>query len=407
MDKIALPRFAHAPSSLYARLVILTRARNEDGEIKTKDVPMSAAKTFSDALEFVGQQCRRIIDKYPGYLPMYTVGGKWKKEGEFWTHWCEGFYPGIFWLLHKSTGEFSWREQAERYSRGLEARRYDRAVHDLGFLFFSTYLRWFRLTGDDRIEKVLIDAGRTLSLRRQMGGYLSSFIGPQSLFIDIMMNVGIIHWAGTATANAALREIAMEHCRATQRYLVRPDGGTAHEGTFDIATGEFRHESTHQGHAPDSTWTRGLAWAIYGFTAIYRLSGAKEFLETATRCAECYLRRAPEDLVPPWDFDAPGPDQPLDSSAAAITASGLCDLAEAVHNPVQKERYWQAAETILVTLCSDKFLARSQPGWEGILLHGVYHIHKKLGVNESVAWGDHFFVEALVKALAGKSEAAW
>src|SRR5207244_3374007 len=156
---------------------------------------MDQQALFAGALDFAAAQCRRIISNYPGYVPMYTVGGKWKQEGERWTHWCEGFYPGIFWLLAKHTQEPIWRDQAEKYSRVLEPRRFDRAVHDLGFLFFSTYLRWYRLTGDTAVRDILIDAGRTLALRRQRGGYLASLVGPQSLFIDIMMNVGIIFWA--------------------------------------------------------------------------------------------------------------------------------------------------------------------------------------------------------------------
>ncbi len=358
---------------------------------------------YRSALDFVGEQCRRLVADHPGYVPMYTVGGQWGREGERWTHWCEGFYPGIFWLLHQHTGRADWRDLAERSSKPLEPRRFDRAVHDLGFLFFSTYLRWYHLTGEERLRTVLIDAGRTLALRRQKGGYLASFVGPQSLFIDIMMNVGIILWAANATGDAGLRAIALEHCRTTQKYLVRPDGGTAHEGIFDVNTGAFVRQATHQGWSADSTWTRGLAWAIYGFTAVHRLSGEAEFLATARRCADCYLRRAPAGLVPPWDFDVP-PDGPRlwDSSAGAVTASGLLDLAEQVGDAAEAARYRAAALTILDTLCSDEFLARARPGWEGILLHGVYHYHKGLGVDESVAWGDHFFVEALVKAVAGK-----
>lgn len=363
---------------------------------------------FGNALKFTAAQCRRLINAYPGYVPMYTVGGKWKQEGERWTHWCEGFYPGIFWLLHKHTQEAYWRQQAEAYSRPLEPRRFDRTVHDLGFLFFSTYLRWYHLTGDPSLEQVLIDAGRTLALRRQLGGYLASFIGPESLFIDIMMNVGIILWAANATRNETLRQIALEHCRTTQQYLVRADGGTAHEGIFDTQTGQFVRQATHQGFRPDSTWTRGLAWAIYGFTAVHRLSGDTSFRETAQQCADCYLRRAPASLVPHWDFDVSDDGrQPFDSSAAAITASGLFDLAEQVELVAHKERYRRAALTILESLCGPTFLAQGQPAWEGILLHGVYHYHKHLGVDESVAWGDFFFVEALVKALAGRSDAAW
>jgi unsaturated chondroitin disaccharide hydrolase len=372
------------------------------------DPTTSNQESLRRALDFAAVQADRILTTYPGYHPMYTVGGRWNREGERWTHWCEGFFPGILWLLHKHTGDERWAGPAREYSRRLEPRRFDRAVHDLGFLFFSTYLRWYRLTGEPELKQVLIDAGRTLTLRRQTGGYLASFVGPQSLFIDIMMNVGIILWAANATGDEALRDVALEHCRTTERYLVRPDGGTAHEGIFDLDTGRFVREATHQGWSPSSTWTRGLAWALYGFTAVHRLSGEAGFLDTARRCADCYLRRAPAGLVPPWDFDVPsdGPQQ-WDSSAGAIAASGLWDLSEQVGDPTAAERYRSAARTILDTLCSDQFLAAGRPGWEGILLHGVYHLHKGLGVDESVAWGEHFFVEAVVKALAGRSDAAW
>jgi unsaturated chondroitin disaccharide hydrolase len=359
-------------------------------------------------MDFAAAQAKRIVTAYPGYTSMYTVGGRWNREGERWTNWCEGFFPGILWLLHKHTGDTEWRVLAEKYTLPLAPRRHDRAVHDLGFIFFSTYMRWYRLTGEPKLREVLIDAGRTLALRRQKGGYLSSFIGPQSLFIDIMMNVGIIFWAARETGDEALRQIALDHCRVTAQYLVRPDGSTAHEGIFDAESGRFLWQSTHQGWNAGSTWSRGLAWAVNGFTAAHRLSGEAEFLAVARRCADCYLRRAPVDSAPPWDFDAPLEKQSvLDSSAAAITASGLWDLSEAVPDAADRERYCSAAITILHTLCSDAFLPRRHPDWEGILMHGVYHYHKALGVDESVAWGDHFFVEALVKALDGKSEAAW
>ena len=365
-------------------------------------------RSLETALEFAEKQCRRLVERDPAHHPMYSVGGKWKHDGEKWTHWCEGFYPGIFWLLHKQTGDAFWRTHAETASKRLEPRQHDRNVHDLGFLFFSTYLRWYNLTGDPALREVLVTAGRTLALRREIGGYLRSFVAPESLFIDIMMNVGIILWAANATDDPCLRSIALEHCRTTAKTIVRPDGGTAHEGIFDLATGKFLRESTHQGYRPDSTWSRGQAWALYGFTAVHRLSGCVEFLDVAKRCADCFLRRRGADPIPLWDFDAPRDrPQPYDSSAAAIAASGLLDLAEQTPLVADRRRYRDAAHEMLDALCTDKFLAINTPGWEGILMHGVYHLHKNLGVDESVAWGDFFFVEALVKALAGRSEAAW
>jgi unsaturated chondroitin disaccharide hydrolase len=366
------------------------------------------ATSLAGAFDFAAGQARHILTTYPGYYPMYTVGGRWNREREHWTHWHEGFFPGILWLLYRHTGDADWRRQAEEYSRPLEPRKHDRTVHDLGFLFFSTYLRWYHHGGDPALRAVLIEAGRTLALRRQQGGYLASFVGPQSLFIDIMMNVGIVFWAANETHDEELRQVAREHCRTTARYLVRSDGGAVHEGLFDVATGAFLGPSTHQGWRADSTWSRGLAWAIYGFTAAHRLSGDGEFLQTARRCADHYLRRAPAGLVPYWDFDLPADAPHLwDSSAGAIAASGLWDLSEQVDQPADRERYRAAALRILQTLSSDGFLARSRPGWEGILLHGVYHYHKGLGVDESVAWGDHFFVEALMKAIHGRSAVGW
>jgi unsaturated chondroitin disaccharide hydrolase len=359
------------------------------------------------ALDFAAVQSRRLLAERPGYTPMYTVGGEWGLEGERWTHWCEGFFPGILWLLHKHTGDEVWRGPAERYSRMLLPRRFDRDVHDLGFLFLSTYLRWYHLTGEPELRDVLIDAGRTLALRRRPGGYLASFIGPQSLFIDIMMNLGIIFWAARATGDDALREVALEHCRTTAKVLVRPDGGTAHEGTFDAA-GRFVAQTTHQGYSGDSCWSRGLAWSLYGFTSAYRFTGESEFLNVARANADYYLRRTPVGMVPPWDYDVPeGVPAIWDSSAGAIAASGLWDLGEAVDDANERDRYHTAALTALQTLCGPEFLALHTPGWEGILKHGVYHYHKNLGVSESVAWGEHFFVEALVKAHAGRSAAGW
>ena len=359
------------------------------------------APKLQEALEFAGQQVRQTIQRYPDFSPMYTQAGRWKHGGEAWTHWCDGFLPGILWLLHRRAGDGWFREQAERYSRPLEPRQHDRSVHDLGFIFMSTYHHWYRLTRQPRLRDVLIQAGRTMGQRfQEKGGYLSSFIGPESVFIDIMMNVGVIFYAARETQDAALHRIAMEHCLTTRRVLVRGDGSTAHEGIFDGGTGAFLRQTTHQGFRGDSCWSRGLTWSLYGFGIAYRYTRDRRFLETAELNADFYIERTPAHGVPPWDYDAP-PEQrgQPDSSAAAIAASGLLDLAEFTASRAKARLYRDTALTILQTLAEDEYLARTTPGWEGILKHGVYHIHKGLGVDESVMWGDYFFVEALTKAL--------
>ncbi len=357
---------------------------------------------LQDALEFAAAQVKAIVERYPDLSPMYTRQGRWKHEGETWTHWCDGFLPGMLWLIHIHTGEPWFREQAERYSRPLEPRQHDRDVHDLGFIFMSTYHHWYRLTHDPALRDVLIQAGRTMGLRFQPAGrYLSSFIGPQSLFIDIMMNVGIVFYAARETQDAALRETAMDHCLTTRRVLVRGDGSTAHEGIFELSTGEFLRQSTHQGLRGDSTWSRGLTWSLYGFGTAYRYSRDRRFLETAEMNADFYLDQTPPHGVPPWDYDAAAAQGgQVDSSAAAIAASGLLDLASFTASRAKTRLYRDMALQILDTLTEEEYLAQSAPGWEGILKHGVYHTRKGLGVDESVVWGDYFFVEALTKALA-------
>ena len=355
---------------------------------------------YEHALGFARRQLRALIDRDPDFFPMYTVQGRWRHSGEAWTNWCEGFLPGMLWIIaarepDDQAGRW-WREQAIRYTQPLELRQFDRAVHDLGFLFMSTYYRWRHLTGDPRLREVLIEAGRTLAMRfREKGAYLCSFVGENSLFIDIMMNVGIIFYAGIETRDAKLMDLALRHCLTTRRVLVRGDGSTAHEGLFDLETGAFLGQSTQQGWRSDSCWSRGLAWALYGFGTAYRCTRDARMLETAESCAAFYIEKTPADGVPPWDYDAPADKQSLrDASAAAVAASGLLQLAHLASDRIKGRHYDAAARRILSTLCRN-YLAESDAHWEGILKGGVYHVAKNLGVNESVMWGEYFFVEAL------------
>jgi len=352
------------------------------------------------AFDFAGMQLRHLVETYPDYLPVYTLGGKWKHGGEAWTNWCEGFLGGQLWLMYRHTREEYWREKAEHYSRLIEHRKTDRNVHDLGFLFWSTWKRWYDLTGDATVNQIVVEAGRTLALRfQEKGKYLRSFVAPESLFIDIMMNVGIIFYAARETNDADLLRIAVEHCRTTRRYLVRGDGSAAHEGIFDLNTGEFLRQSTHQGWRADSAWARGLAWALYGFGAAYSFARDVRFLQTAEACSNFYIERTPAHGIPPNDWDESEPACPYESSAAAIAASGMLSLSRLAGDVAHARLYHDYALRILDTLTTPEFLAAETPDWEGILKHGVYHQRKGLGVDESVMWGDYFFLEALSKAV--------
>jgi unsaturated chondroitin disaccharide hydrolase len=361
--------------------------------------------SYTRALEFADRQVAGLIERHPDYFPIYTRGGRWRHEGELWTDWTGGFLAGTMWRFFERSGDAQWRERAEHYSRLLEHRQHDRNVHDLGFIFLNTYLRWFRASGEAKLNEVVIQAGRTLAMRfQERGQYLRSFVAPESLFIDIMMNVPLIAYAANETGDEDLKRIAFAHCRTTRDTIVRPDGSTAHEGIFDTNSGEFLRESTHQGLRADSAWARGLAWSLYGYSQMFGLTGEREFLEVAERNAGYWLANLPADRVPYWDFHANLSEPPplgaqKESSAGAIAASGLLDLARQTASPERSIAYRTTALAMLDALVSPEYLAIETPGWEGILKHGVYHTVKNLGVDESVMWGDFFFVEALTKVV--------
>jgi unsaturated chondroitin disaccharide hydrolase len=370
--------------------------------------PGALRKILQDAFDFAQSQTQSLLQKYPSdYYPMYTVKGKFGHDRKRWTHWCDGFYPGLMFIFAEATGDDTWLDRAVAYATPLEERQYDRAVHDLGFLFLSTHLRWLGLGGPkERIEPLLVQAGKTMAMRfMEKGQYLRSFVEPASLFIDIMMNVGVIFYAGLKTGDERLLDVAHRHCLTTRRTLVRGDGSTSHEAIFDLETGQCLRQTTHQGYRGDSCWSRGLAWSLYGFTRSYLQTGRAEYLETAMLNAGYYLENTPPhilDGVTPWDYDAPesGPlsRSQVDTSACAIAASGLLDLADVAPDGLRARAYRDFAMSSLRAL-SEKYLGNLTPGFEGILNGGVYHIHKSLGVHEAVMFGEYFFVEALDKAL--------
>src|SRR5207249_4760219 len=181
---------------------------------------------------------------------------------------------------------------------------------------------------DHSLKDVVFRAGQVLAMRfDEKGKFLRSFHGEDSIFIDIMMNVGIIFYTANQTRDAKLMDIAGDHCMTTIRTLVRGDGSTAHEGIFDLETGEFLRQTTQQGYRGDSCWSRGLAWALYGFSTSYEYSRDPRFLHTAEACADYYITHTPGDGIPSWDYNAPPENRSLgDTSAAAIAAAGMLRL---------------------------------------------------------------------------------
>ena len=384
-------------------------------------------KSLRAAVRFAEEQLDRTYEEWPPErpAPVHTVRGKWYRPSRSWTDWTAGFLAGQFWILSGVAGDARWRSRAEAATVKLAPRRFDRDVHDLGFIFLSSYGRWIEALdpGDSlraRLEDIVVTAATVQSFRWNGNGphgFIYSFNGPQSLFIDIMMNVRLLFWAASRGAGEEVLRRAVDHCRTSARYLVRRDGkglgevdgSVAHEAIFNTepGRGEFRCLTTQQGYSPFTCWARGLAWAMYGFAEAFRYTREMEFLETAERCAGYYIARTPRDGVPYWDYGAPGiPQEPLDSSAAAIAGCAL-DLLSTLVPEERAGPLREACCRVASTLAGREFLAMGHPGEEGLILHGVYHRPRGWGVDASVMWGDYFFLELAERLLAsGQSKAA-
>jgi hypothetical protein len=397
-----------------------------------------------------------------------------------WTQWTQGFQYGCLILagdLLDDAGLIALgrKRTVERMLPHVSHI----GVHDHGFNNLSTYGNLLRLLDEGRLdddpwqrrvyENALAVSGAVQAARWSTtqcgGGYIYSFNGPHSLFIDTMRTIrilGVAHQLGHVLMAendepVNLLERLIQHGLVTARYLVfhgdsphRYDvrGRTAHEGTFNRNDGHFRARSTQQGYSPFSTWTRGLAWAMLGYAEqleFLQTLDAGEFeragdcdkdevLATFLCCAletcDHYIEEvSAADGVPYWDDGAPqlhelgdwrsqpalpdNPYEPVDSSAAAIAAQGLLRLARYL-GADEGARYWQAGLSVARTLLADSYLA-FEPRHQGVLLHSVYHWPngwdyvppgKQVPQGESSMWGDYHLLELallLARLHAGTS----
>ncbi len=314
--------------------------------------------------------------------------------------WTSGFFPGSLWLMYQRTADPAWRARAEAWQAGIEPQKYNTSTHDLGFMLFNSFGNAYRLTGKDRYRQVVLAAAKSVASRYSptVGCIKSWESGPADykVIIDNMMNLELLFWASRNGGNRAWRDMAVSHALKTRLHHVRTDGSTYHLVNYDPATGAVKSKGTVQGYSDQSTWSRGQAWAVYGFAMAYRETRDSRFLDTARRTADYFIGHLPADKVPYWDFNAPSVlAEPRDSSAAAIAASGLLDLARLETDPVRRSRYLTAAKGILASLSSTAYLAEGTPG-EAILLHGTYN-RPRGKFDTGLVWGDYYFLEALLR----------
>lgn len=331
----------------------------------------------------------------------------WKLVPVDITEWTIGFWPGILWYNYENTNKPNDADAATYYTDLLEPLTilpaYD---HDLGFQIFCSYGNGYRLTGNDKYKQVILNAADTLAtlFNPKVGTILSwprevenGRFAPHNTIMDNMINLEMLYWAAKNGGNKELANIATTHAETTMKYHFREDGGCYHVALYDPQTGDFIKGVTHQGYADNSLWARGQAWAIYGYTFVYRETGDKKFLRFAEKVTDLYLSRLPKDeYVPFWDFDDPAiPNAPRDASAAAVVASALLELSQLEDNPQKAEEYKQAATNMLIELSSDRYQSReSKPSF---LLHSTGHWPNKSEIDASINYADYYYIEALTR----------
>jgi len=327
-------------------------------------------------------------------------GSAWITGGIY--DWRSGFFAGCLWYAFEFSRDETFLVEAVRWSDALEPVKRFTENHDIGFIIFSSYGNGYRITGNPAYREILIESARSFSTRfnPRVGSILSWNPGPRLTFpviIDNMMNLELLFWAARNGGGEEFRRIAVAHAFTTMRNHVRPDGSTYHIVDYDPDSGAVRKRITWQGHSDDSTWTRGQAWGLYGFTMAYRETKFTSFLETARRIADYFVARLPEDFVPWWDFQAPAvPDEPRDTSAAAVAASGLLELAGIASDRVVSDKYRLTALSILRSLSGPPYLARGGSS-SAILAHGTGNRPQGVEVDVPLIYGDYYYIEALMK----------
>ena len=380
----------------------ITTATGATGAMAQETVSQLVQRSFDTAAMQYGGLLDKVQRK-PGF-PRTTDKGEVVMVGP--GDWTAGFFPGSLWYLYEHTGDAKWRLAAADYTTRTAPAKFDKSQHDLGFMLGAGYGNGYRLTGDPAYRDALLAGATTLVTRfnPKVGSIQSWDLWKNSnwafpVIVDNLMNLELLTWAARSAVEPRYRDIAVTHADTTLRNHFRPDGSSFHLVDYDPQTGKIRSRVTVQGNADASSWARGQAWALYGYTMMYRETRKEDYLRQAHKIAAFVMQhpRLPADKVPYWDFDDPAiPNAPRDSSAAAIVASSLLELA-GFSKPEQARAYRAFAEAQLRSLASAAYLARANDNGGFLLKHATGHKPAGKEIDVPLNYGDYYFLEALLR----------
>lgn len=317
--------------------------------------------------------------------------------------WTTGFFPGSLWYGYELTGDKKLAEKAKIFTLALDSIRNTKNTHDVGFMLYCSYGNAFRITHDNIYLPILKDGVQNLYNRfdPKIGAIRSWDFSwwHYPVIIDNMMNLEYLYWGSRKFDRPDFTDAANTHALTTLKNHFRKDYSSFHVIDYDPNTGKVLRKATHQGLSDTSSWARGQAWAMYGYTMCFINDKNPKFLKQAENIADFIMNhpRTPKDRIPVWDYDvhnAFDSHAPRDASAAAVIASGLLDLSTQTK---EGKKYFDYAETLLKTLSSDNYLAKPGENSYFILKHSVGAFLYNSEINTPLNYADYYYLEALKK----------
>ncbi len=349
-----------------------------------------------------------VMDTIPDMLPrsINNNGNLITSDSYFWT---SGFFPGTLWYLYEYTKDEKIKDMALKMSDRVEIQKYNKDNHDVGFMINCSFGNKLRLLGDTSCVDIITKTAESLSTRfRSSVGCTRSWSHPGSLhwqfpvIIDNMMNLELLCKASKLSGDKKYYDMAVSHANKTMENHFRDNYSSYHVVDYDTITGKAIQKCTWQGYSDASAWSRGQAWALYGYTMMYCETKDVKYLDQAKNIAAFIINHPdlPEDKIPYWDFDDPKiPNTYRDASAGAIMASAFIELSSYVDSNLNKQ-YLSIAEQQIKTLASDEYLAKNGENGNFILKHSVGFLPQKSEVDVPLSYADYYFVEALMKYKA-------
>ncbi len=351
-----------------------------------------------------GQQYMRMLADHPDTsktIHSAKPDGTYRDLPSSW--WCSGFFPGSLWYLYEKTKDVKWEKSARLWTAAVEKEQYNKGTHDLGFMMFDSFGNELRLTKDPHAKKVLIQSAKSLASRfdpkvgliKSWNSFKGGFTYP--VIIDNMMNLELLFWASRETGDQTFHDIAITHADNTIKNHFRSDYSSYHVICYD-ENGKVLVKKQHQGYQDESTWSRGHAWAIYGYVTMYRETKDKKYLDFAQKITDFYLNHPnlPADKIPYWDFSAPNiPNEERDASAGAITASALLELS--TYSGAKGKRYYADAVKMLESLSGPAYRAALGENNNFLIKHCVGAKGLNSEIDVPLVYADYYYLEGLLR----------